>query len=167
MDDFYVEQVVARKSGAKESIIKTGISLLIGVLVVGGLFLRNTILMGVGAGVAVVGFIFIIPALSVEFEYLYLTRELSVDKILSKEKRKKAGNWDLRNMEIMAPINSVRLREYENRQSVCYDFSSHENPEGCYVILINDEKFSKIIFEPNEELLKGIRGHFPRQVFID
>lgn len=167
MDDFYVEQVVAKKSGMKESLIKTGMCVLTGVLIIGGLFLRNMILMGVGAGVAVIGFIFVIPALSVEFEYLYLTKELTVDKIFSKEKRKNAGSWNLSKMEIMAPANSYRLKDYDNRQFVCYDFSSNEKPDDCYVIFINGEKFTKLIIEPNEELLKGIRNHFPRQVFMD
>ena len=54
-----------------------------------------------GAGMAAACY-FLLPRLEVEFEYLYLQRSLSIDSIFSKEKRKKAAEYDLDKMEIFA-----------------------------------------------------------------
>src|SRR5699024_1387733 len=53
---------------------------------------------------------------SLEYEYLYVDKEISVDKILNKTKRKKAEKFELDRMEIFAPVNSWHLDNYKNRQ---------------------------------------------------
>ena len=48
----------------------------------------------------------------VEYEYLYLDKELTIDKIMAKTKRKRIGVYKLDSMEILAPIKSYHLDNY-------------------------------------------------------
>ena len=51
-----------------------------------------------------------------EYEYLYLDKELSVDKIMAKSKRKRVGTYSLDRMEVFAPVYSYHLDNFKNRQ---------------------------------------------------
>ena len=70
---------------------------------------------------------------SVEFEYLYVDKEISVDKILNKTKRKKVEKFETESMEIFAPINSWHLDNMKNRQLKVTDYSSGVagQPDSC------------------------------------
>ncbi len=164
MDDFYIEQVVKRKDSPVAGVVKTVWMALSIALILGGLISMTAVLLLIGVAVGMLGYYLLLPQLSVEYEYLYLTKELSVDKILNKEKRKKCGNWALSNMEIMAKAGSPELAPYEKRECTTYNFSSGMPSDERYVIILNDQKLTKIIFDPNEAMLKGIRDQFPRQV---
>ena len=103
----------------------------------------------------------------IEYEYLYLDRELSIDKVLAKSRRKKAGSYSLEQMEIFAPLNSHRLDSYKNRQMKTVDYSSGiaAQPERRYMMIWNGD--TKIILEPNTEMVKAVQRIAPRKVFTD
>lgn len=167
MDDFYIEQIVNGKKRPFALFEKAlWIVLSIFLIGVGTLFMLwyCTIL---GLVVAFGGYYFYLPMLSVEYEYLYMSKELSVDKILNKEKRKKGPSFNLVNMELMAPAGSHRLDSYYQRKCDRLDFSSDNADADKYVIVINDKKNYMVTIEPNEELLKAISNQFPRKVFKD
>ena len=88
---------------------------------------------------------------SLEYEYLYVDRQLSVDKILAKSRRKKVETFDLGRMEILAPIKSWHMVE--------------EKPDKRYCMIYNGEK--RVIFEPNAEMVAAIKSIAPRKVFTD
>ena len=73
-------------------------------------------LMWLGVAAAGIGAYFTSLNASVEFEYLYVDKEISVDKILNKTKRKKVEKFETERMEIFAPINSWHLDNMKNRQ---------------------------------------------------
>ncbi len=101
-----------------------------------------------------------------EYEYLYLDRELTVDKVLAKSKRKKVSVFHVDRMEILAPMGSHHLDEFKSRQVKTLDYSAGETqPESRYVMYY--EGGQKILLTPNEEMLKAIRNVAPRKVFMD
>lgn len=162
MDERYIEQIVKKKDSPFNGLIKSGL-ILVGVLL---------FFLGVGTmrmGFAMIGILFFValyfitPYLSVEYEYLYVSKEISVDKILNKENRKKMGNWELTNLELFVSIESDRLKEYENKKYTVLDFTSREADARVYVMIINDKKPVRIHFEPNDELIYMIKSNFPRQ----
>lgn len=164
MDELYVEQIVKRKANPFEGAIKTGIVIVALVLFGLGIVAMNALLMLLGFAAGFVGFYLILPRLNVEFEYLYISKELSVDKIYNKESRKKAGEWNLTNMELFVPVDSPRFDEYRNRQgNTVFDFTSGENDAEVYAMVINDKKLTVVYLEPGEELVKAVRSQFPRQ----
>jgi len=164
MSDLYVELLVKKKSSSMDSMKK---GLLIGgtvVCIVGGILYHPLLLIGALAFL-VMDFL-LLPRLDLEYEYLYVNGELDIDKIMSKQKRKKAARYDLKEMEIVAPKNSHELDSYKNNQSIkVRDFSSNEETAKTYGMVVKGEKGLELVyFEPNEAILKDMQRIAPRNV---
>ena len=103
---------------------------------------------------------------SLEYEYLYVDRQLSIDKIMAQQSRKRVETLELDRMEILAPVKSWHLESYKNRQLKEADYSKgvEEKPDRRYCLIYNDRK---IIFEPNQEMVLAIKSIAPRKVFTD
>jgi len=165
MSESYVECMVARKTPALQLFLKY---LLIGLTAVTffASFIFGTI-MFIVAIVFGVGAYFVTISVDVEYEYLYLDKEIVVDKVMHKQKRKRVATYELDKIEILAPIKSYHLDSYKNRQAKVVDVSSgvENKPDLRYVFFYNGEQ--KIIFEPNEALVKCVKNVAPRKVFMD
>ena len=101
---------------------------------------------------------------SVEYEYLYVDKELQIDRILAKSKRKRMETLDLKELEILAPLHSHELDSYRNGQYTRADYSSGEEgrEKARYMLVINGKQ---IIFEPSEEMVTTVKMFSPRKVF--
>ena len=101
----------------------------------------------------------------VEYEYTYIDKELSIDKVYNKARRKKGVKLDLNTMEICALFTSHELDSYKNRGGKTIDYSSGEisQPETRYMIVA--EGGQKYVIEPNEELLTCLKNVSPRKFF--
>lgn len=101
----------------------------------------------------------------VEFEYLYVDKELQIDRILARSKRKTMETLDLKQFEILAPLHSHELNSYRNGKFKKVDYSSGDgvNDKAKYALVINDKM---VIFEPTEEMVKTIKMFAPRNVFL-
>lgn len=104
---------------------------------------------------------------NLEYEYLYLDKEITVDKIMNRTKRKKAAVFEVDRIEVIAPIRSHHLDSYKNRKCKTLDYSIGEEkqPDNRYVMYYNGEK--RILLSPSQEMLKAIRTVAPRKVFVD
>lgn len=165
MNETYVECLVAK-----------GVS-------TGAKFLRILLVMlTVGfALIGMIGFIIALPVALVlgfaawfvylhtdtEYEYLYLDKEIKVDKILNKSKRKRAGVYEVERIEVFAPVNSYHLDNYKNRQVKVVDYSSgkEQQPEVRYAFYYDGGE--KVILEPSPEFIKAVQNIAPRKVFTD
>lgn len=167
MSEVYVEHLVKREKASGLKFLKI---LLIMLTVVFGLmglmmmFYGLPLLIAVGTGV---GAYFAGLYADVEFEYLYLDKEFSVDKIFGKTKRKKVETFEVERMEILAPIHSYHLDSYKNRNAKETDYSIgvEEKPDSRYVMYYEGNR--RIVLSPNEEFVKAMRNASPRKVFTD
>jgi len=102
-----------------------------------------------------------------EYEYLYVDKELTVDKFMAKTKRKRVAVYTVEKMEIVAPVKSWHLDNYKNRNDKEVDYSSREvkQPDTRYVFYYEGRQ--KVIFEPNEDIVKAMQFAAPRKVFKD
>lgn len=100
-----------------------------------------------------------------EFEYVFTSGDLDIDKIFNKNKRKRFITVDVRKFEIMAPVDSKdHARELSNYQKIV-DCSSGIKKENTYAaMVVRDGKREKLILEPNEKMLKAIKKYIPRKV---
>ncbi len=100
----------------------------------------------------------------VEYEYTYVDRELQVDRILGKSRRKRLETLDLNQLEIMAPLGSHQLDSYRGRMKECRDYSSGEvrQPEARFLLVAGNRC---LIIEPSESMVKMIQSISPRRVF--
>ena len=159
----YVECMVKKKANGLMSALKV---LLIGITVITGLLgFMGLIVFLIIAVVAGVGAYFVSLNANLEYEYLYVDKQLTVDKIMAR--RKKVETFDLERMEILAPIKSWHLDDYKNRQLKVVDYSSgvEQQPDIRYSMIYNGEK--RVIFEPNAEMVAAIKSIAPRKVFTD
>jgi hypothetical protein len=103
----------------------------------------------------------------IEYEYLYVDRQISVDKVLNRSRRKRVAAYDLERMEILAPFNSHRLDSYRQRSVKTSDYSYGKKLEPDLRFAFYYDGKEQVIFEPNEEMVKAISMVAPRKVFKD
>lgn len=165
MSEGFNECIVERKTSGFLSFIKVLLWILCGLCVVVA-FMGITILVIVGMVFGVAAY-FINRYIHVEYEYSYFDKELSVDKIYNREKRKHFNTYALEKIEICAPLKSYRLDSYRNRTFKEVDISSGIAglPEVRYVFYYDGKE--KITFEPNSEIVKALRNDAPRKVYTD
>jgi len=103
----------------------------------------------------------------VEYEYLYMDKEITVDRILAQTRRKRIAVYPMDKIEILAPVNSYRLDNYKNRQVTTKDYSigTVEQPDLRYVFYCEGQE--KILISPSEEMVKVMKNANPRKVFSD
>ncbi len=100
----------------------------------------------------------------IEYEYTYISRELTIDKIMMRSKRKQVAVYLLDKMEIGAPEKSYHLDSYRNRKCDTKDYSS-KSEKPTFVFYYEGNK--KIILEADEKLMKLLRSAAPSKMFQD
>lgn len=165
MSDTYVECLVKAKAPVIYKILQVLCIALTVIFAVSMLFTSYIgLLLAVAAGA---GAYFAGLQANVEYEYLYLDRELTVDKVMAQTKRKRVASYSLSSMEIVAPFHSYHLDNYKNRQVKVRDFSIGQELKPDLRYAIYYEGGEKIIFSPSEEMIKVMRNAAPRKVFTD
>ena len=164
--DSYVECLVKAKPQGMWKFLKVLLIMLTVVFVL--LSLMGVVLMFVFAICSGVGAYFVNLKANIEYEYLYLDKELTIDKIMAQTKRKRVAVYKLDSMEIFAPIKSYHLDNYKNRQATAvkdYSIGEELKPDRRYVFFY--EGGQKIIISPSEEMVKAMKMVAPRKVFND
>lgn len=164
MNESYVECLVARRKSGAMGALKILLMVITVILVLGGMVFFPLLIGALAAGV---GTYFASMYASMEFEYLYVDKEISVDKILNKTRRKKAEKFDVSRIEILAPIKSWHMDNYKNRQFKDTDYSSgvEGQPDRRYAMIYDGGR--RIILEPSVEFVKAVQSVAPRKVFLD
>ncbi len=166
MNETYVECLVERKQNPFSIVIKAAMIALCAVCVILSLAgLPFMLLLAVIIG-AVAGYL-VFPVLSIEYEYLYLDKEITIDKIMSKQRRKRAEVLNLLKMELLAPAGSHEFDSYLNRNVKIKDYSSGIEGEGHkpYYLAYHDDNGEMLVkLEPDEDMLKAIKLIAPRKV---
>lgn len=164
MSDLYIELLVKKKKTSTDTLIKVLLISLTVVAVILGLLMHPIILI-VAIALGVLDY-FKIPALDLEYEYLYVNGELDIDKIMSKQKRKRVGCYDMKNVEMVAPKNSHELDSYRNMKDIkIHDYSSMDEQAKTFAMVVKGDKGMEMVyFDPNQEILKDMQRIAPRCV---
>lgn len=160
MGDLYTEQLIKRKRNGKTQLAKIGLILLTIVIFAFGLavpYVEIAFLIMIGVD------IYLFRNMNVEYEYLYINGNLDIDKIIAKSRRKKAFEMNVSELEIMAPAGCPELRPFQGLKAL--DYTSGEAGRRIYemIVLKNGEK-KKVVFEPNDTIIDGMRMYAPRKV---
>lgn len=165
MNDTYIELLV-KKPDSKTATLLHKIMIGVGaVLFLAGLF-TYLVFMLLGL-VLLIGSIIPMLFTDIEYEYLLLGKELTVDRIRKKENRKTVADYDLGTMVVMAPKGSEQLKRYEQLKVV--DYSSDSEEGNPYEIVV-DGKAGKaekvrVLVDTTQELVDTIRRMSPRNVY--
>ena len=164
MNETYVECLVARKSSGIMSFLKILLIMLTVVFVLVGMVFVPGLLVAIVTGI---GAYFAYMNADVEYEYLYLDKEITVDKIMAKTRRKRVLTIDVNKIEILAPEKSYQLDSYRNRQVKATDFSAgHDLPDQKLYVMFY-EGSQKYLLNLTEDFAKTVKGIIPRKVFLD
>lgn len=163
MNDAYAEWLVKRKTPVYSYVIN-GFMVFVTVICVFLALITNiagVIAMFLAGGTTY----FLIRNTNVEFEYLYVTGQLSIDKILGRSKRKKAWECSMDEIQIIAPADSYMLKDYQNQNTKVMDFTSGQAGNKVYAVIANSRGQSvKVLIEPNDKMLQCFRRTAPRKV---
>lgn len=165
MSDMYVECLVKTKQKAVAKFFKTFLIMLTAVF--GFFTLLGIVVAFVAAVLTAVGAYFVNLYTDIEYEYLYVDKELTIDKVLAKTKRKRVGVFALDRIEVMAPIRSYHLDNYKNRQVKELDYSIGEELKPDLRYALYYEGGQKLILSPSEDLVKVMKNVAPRKIFMD
>lgn len=162
MNETYIEVLIKRRTPPAVRIGQLAASVATGCLAL-------VALLGIWAAVAAAAVLvaaayFLSLFCHVEYEYIYVDKELQIDRILAKSRRKRMETLDMMQMELLAPLNSRQLDGYRGRREKPVDYSSGEakQPEARYLLCMKDKQ---IILEPTEAMVKMIQTIAPRKVY--
>lgn len=164
MSDVYVECLIKAKPSTAGKFFKGCLmALTILLLLVIPLFGTVAMLLAIVTGV---GAYFVGVNTDVEYEYLYVDKEISIDKVMGRSRRKKVATYSVERMEILAPIKSYHLDAYKNRSMPVKDYSVGEElqPDLRYVMYCDGQK---ILLSPSEDFVKALKNIAPRKVFSE
>ncbi|NLD98311.1 MAG: hypothetical protein GX640_00420 [Fibrobacter sp.] len=164
MSDTYVECMIARKSNPFYVAVKVLLYVLTA-LCVFLVILGGAAIMLIPAAILGNLIYFWVPGFDLEFEYLYLDKEISIDKILGRRRRKKVRVIDLNKVDMIAPEFSHELDAYKDRGIKKLDYSSKDPAVTKHIFVYNGEHGTELIcMEPNADMLKCIKNVFPRKL---
>lgn len=109
--------------------------------------------------------IFLIHRSNYEFEYLFFNGDLDVDRISAKASRKRILSTSVKEIEVLAPTGSIELQRYKNLKKI--DCSSNSDNKTYEMVAKKGGQLVRIIFEPNQKILDGVRMLAPRKVFFN
>lgn len=166
MNDTYVECLVAKETKGIIKFLRYLLIILATLFILGSLVIGAPIVLIIGIAFGV-GAYFMSIYSDVEFEYLYVDHQISVDKIFSKQKRKKVATYDVGKMEILAPVFSYKLDDFKNRTVKEIDYTSgvEKQPDVRYAFYYEGQQ--KVLIEPSEAFVKAIQNVAPRKVFTN
>lgn len=164
MNDAYVECLVRSAKSGKTKVLKVVLIVLAVAFALAMFAVPASLLLAILSGV---GAYFAHLFSCVEYEYLYLDREITVDRILAQSGRKRVATYSVDRIEVFAPIGSWHLDAFKNRDVKTTDYSIGEErqPDGRYVMYY--EGGARVLFSPTQEFVKALMNVAPRKVFKD
>lgn len=99
-----------------------------------------------------------------EYEYIFCDGQIDFDTVRNNMKRKHILRIQLEDAEIFAPAESERIRNYRGVDTVL-NYTSLMSDARIYALIVKkQDKMLKILFEPNDKMLRGIKNKIPRKV---
>jgi len=165
MNDDYIEYMIKRNNTIGGLAARIGSVLLVIVCV-----MLYPVLNFIAFGISVLAAYLVrytFQTTNVEYEYIYFAGECQIDKIMAKRKRKRCSVIELEKVEIIAPADSNQLKSYENKDCITKKYVSGTQEGKQYIAFQRkDSELIKIVFEPNEAILKAMQTNSPRKVII-
>lgn len=166
MNDSYKELLVRREKSTKDTLLRV-VSIIPTVLIGFLTLLTGNILFFIVAVAFGVLDYFVFQWTDIEYEYLYLDKEISIDKIMAKTRRKRVLTIDVNKIEILAPEKSYQLDSYRNRQVKAIDYSAGHDLLDQKLYVMFYEGSQKYLLNLTEDFAKTVKGIIPRKVFLD
>ena len=90
-------------------------------------------------------------------------------QVMAKSKRKKAMTVNIKEADLVAPVDSHRLDYYNSSSKMkTLDYSSGNPGHKRFAVITRDKgENCRIIIEPDEQMQQAIKNSAPSKVFLD
>lgn len=166
MSESYVECLVKGRPNTKAKLLMILCIILaaaafIAMFLLGGKWWLFIIVIGF-----VVGIYFSSQYTRVEYEYLYVDKELVIDKIYNESRRKRVATYSFDKIQVIAPVGSRHLDNFGKLSTNPKDFSAVDDSQGGkYVMFFEGQE--QVLISPNEALVKIMKNAAPRKVYSE
>ena len=128
MDDLFTEVVVKKNRTMAESVLKTLPVYLTILILALGIFIQPFLLALLL--IPLLMKVFLSPRLDVEYEYSYVSGELDIAKIFSRQSRKQIASYNMKEMELLAPLSSSHMDGFRGNPNIKKADYSSGKPEN-------------------------------------
>ena len=170
--DSYMEYMVKKKHTFMDTLVKIiaifidGLFWAAGFLFLGTGILSTALLM-IGLLGAFAIYYVVNPSTDVEYEYLYVDKTISIDKIMGKEKRKHLNDYTVDKMLLLCPEDSYKADEYKNQNYKEINYSSNQESDDYKRYTLYYEGNQKILLDLPVNFVKMVQNNAPRKVYFD
>ncbi len=159
MNDFFYEQIVKRQVGTRENLIKFFVGFISFIACLTLTFFIPFVGLFLGIGAMAIGG-YVITTFDVEYEYIVTNSIFEVDYIYAKKRRKKAIEFDLKDVIAIIKLNENKEQHTFNTAKKTLDFTSGANDDSSYKAIFKHDGENVIVkIEPNEKVLEGIKRY--------
>ncbi len=111
---------------------------------------------------------YLIANRNIEYEYICVQGEMTVDKIIGKRKRKKMLKFDIKSIEEMGKWLEVSKNfDIKRFKDNVYHASIYESSELTYYVVMHDmvsKNHCLLFFSPNEKTLETMKPFLKREI---
>lgn len=165
MNNGYVEKLVKKKTTTQTTFIRI-LAVLAAILIsyVSNVYWGIYALLVVFACAYGVYYLFLNT--SVEYEFVLIKNELTIEAIYGKNRRKQLHTIDVSKSDLIAPAESTEAAYYHrNTQMKTLDYTSGEGEEPVYLLVVScGAETVKLYMEFNERMLEGMKQAAPGKV---
>ncbi len=169
--DVFVEQLIKRKNKTSEKLLRialfavcglmAGFSIIFFMRFNGGVLLPFSVL--AAAGLLYLAY-YVGGQLNIEFEYILTNGTFDVDAVINMRKRRRLVSFECKELEEFAKYDP-------NHNYNCNGviFAANVDSENLYCAIVNTKSKGRalLVFEPNEEMLNGLKKCMPRQLWVN
>ena len=169
MGDVFIERMVKKKFESMDLLVMVGIvvAMIIAVFigfVVGMVMLpipMITLLVVLGAGF---GGYKLMAMRMLEYEYSLTNGYVAVDKIMNRSSRKRMTAFECNTAEDIGPYNQNEARLKNQSFDARIFATEYADHRDAWYMVVRSQKTGKtlVVFNPDEELLEGIKKFIPR-----
>ena len=169
MNDVYCEYIVKRKIGTWALVCRYLVVIATFLAFYYGMFLLQ--FYGLFFGLLLVYLsMYVFKNTNIEYEYQFISGELDIDVIFAKKKRKRARRFDIRAVEVFAPVDSDVFKQYDRQKETkafkVVDYSSGfpDRKKYAFIVSMGENGLAKVVFEPNGKMVEAIRNYIPSKM---
>jgi hypothetical protein len=162
MTELVIEQLVKRNENTTDKLKKTGLVLLTAFAGFASFLIKYVILLTIAL---IIADYIIFRRMDIEYEYVFFNGDLDIDKIMSRELRKRMFSTNMKEVEIIAPTGNQAVLCCQHIKELDYSVNNPEMTTYEMVTMYKGEKV-RVKFNPNEKILKAMKDLAPRKVIF-
>lgn len=158
-EDIFIEEIIRRVRGVRETLVKAG-AVLLGLILMTAVFIFLRIFFPFFFALTCLLLFFVFKYTIKEYEYSFINGDLDIDVILGMRKRKRVFSTGCRDIKVMAPCSqneTVPKGEYAE----VLDASRCKSDPGRWYFICRreDGKDMLVFFSPSERLRNAFKTY--------